>query len=676
MGTVRDWVRRHRALAAFVAGVLLTLAAVAVVALVILADQRRSARVLEAALSQALHRGVEIDRVTDLGPSRVVLRGLRLPADRGWPVEMKAESVEASGPLLSAARGDSAPVRLLVTRPTIVGGGGGAGGAAALEGLRQGLASFLGSAAMLDVAVTGGIVQTPGGTTEDVTFDTTIRKGTGELRGEVVLRGRERSRFTLGLVARAEGDTVRLDLAGDGGLAPLAPWLPPALAQTRKADPASLRAQIGLSPDDRAAGRLSARFGDVASVEGALSVQDKRLRLSELRGTTDLALAAPVAGLQGPVTGRAELADGEITWTPERGGWPEGRVTLHVLDANLPAATVGSDVRVRGLEVKLALEPREGTAGVRGDLRGERLEIAGLALAPIATPFTVDLGPGGSPSRVELTGLTAQALGTSLRGTAAYDVTRARADARIEASAGRLDALARHFGGDWLGPSDELRAGTLRVTVAGLDARGWNDGKVDAEARNVTLRQPAGQAGIQRARVQATARSGGAAVTYDAEGIRGTLPSFEGTLDRLEGAADLVREADGARLKGATMMARDAQGREMLQASLGGAATGSSGPVRLTARVPELERLAPLWPSVQRQVTGSATIELQSPDLGFSAYEGRLGLQVATAELLGGRLSVRDVSADVPLRRGNEARQPEYGPLKIGELVGFGIVLY
>ena len=118
MGTIRDWVRRHRALAAFAAGVLLTLAAVAVVALVILADQRRSARVLEAALSQALHRGVEIDRVTDLGPSRVVLRGLRLPADRGWPVEMKAESVEASGPLLSAARGDSAPVRLLVTSYT------------------------------------------------------------------------------------------------------------------------------------------------------------------------------------------------------------------------------------------------------------------------------------------------------------------------------------------------------------------------------------------------------------------------------------------------------------------------------------------------------------------------------------------------------------------------------
>ena len=138
MGTFRDWVRRRRVLAAFAAGVLLTLAAVAIVVYLILADQRRSARILAAALTQALARGVEIGRVTDLGPSRVVLRGLRLPAERGWPAEVTAESVEASGPLLSAARGEAAPVRLLVTRPKIVAGGGGATGAAALEGLRQG----------------------------------------------------------------------------------------------------------------------------------------------------------------------------------------------------------------------------------------------------------------------------------------------------------------------------------------------------------------------------------------------------------------------------------------------------------------------------------------------------------------------------------------------------------
>ena len=185
MATLRDWVRRHRVLAAFVAGVLLTLAAVAVVVFLVLADQRRSAQVLAAALSQALQRGVEIERVTDLGPSRVVLRGLRLPADRGWPVEMKAESVEASGPLLSAARGDSAPVRLLVTRPTIVGGGGGASGAAALEGLRQGLASFLGSAPLLDVAVTGGVVQTAGldDRGRDLRHDPPEGEGRGARRG-------------------------------------------------------------------------------------------------------------------------------------------------------------------------------------------------------------------------------------------------------------------------------------------------------------------------------------------------------------------------------------------------------------------------------------------------------------------------------------------------------------
>jgi len=676
MATFRDWVRRHRVLTAFGAGVLLTLAAVAVVVFMVLADQRRSARVLEAALSQALQRGVEIERVTDLGPSRVVLRGLRLPADRGWPVEMKAESVEASGPLLSAARGDSAPVRLLVTRPTIVGGGGGASGAAALEGLRQGLASFLGSAPMLDVAVTGGVVQTAGSTTEDVTFDTTLRKGKGEVRGEVVLRGRERSRFTVGLVARADGDTIRVDVAGDGGLAPLAPWLPAALAEARKAEPASVRAQVGLSPGDRAAGRMSARLGDVASVEGALSFQDKRLRMSELRGTSDLALAAPFAGLAGPVTGRAELADGEVTWTPERGGWPEGRITLHVLDAALPAATVGSAVRARGLEVKLTLEPRDGAAGIRGELRGERLEVAGLALAPVATPFQVDLGPGGSPARVELTGLTAQALGTPLRGTATYDVARARVDARVETGAGRLDALARHFGGDFLGPSDELRAGSLRVLVTGLDAKGWTDGKVDAEARNVVLRQPPGQAGVQRVHVQATVRAGAAAVAYEAEGVRSALPAFEGTLDRLEGTADVGRDASGARLRGATMVGHDAQGREMFQASLAPASTGAGGPIRLTAKLPALDRLAPLWPSVKRQVSGSATVELESPDFGFASYEGRLGLQVSTAELLDGRLSVRDVSGDVPLRRGNDTRQPVYGPLKVGELVGYGVVLY
>jgi hypothetical protein len=679
MGTFRDWVRRRRVLAAFAAGVLLTLAAVAIVGYLVLADQRRSARILAATLTQALGREVEIERVTDLGPSRVVLRGLRLPAERGWPAEVKAESVEASGPLLSAARGEAAPVRLLVTRPRIVTGNGGATGAAALEGLRQGLASFIGSAPLVDVAITGGVIQVPGSASEDVTFDATLHKGSGEVRGEVLLRDRARSRFTLGLYARADGDTIRLDLAGEGGLAPLAPWLPAALMDAARTTPIDVRAQLGLSPGDRAAGRASARLGDLVALEGALSFQDRRLRLGELRGTADLGLAGSMAGLAGPVKGHAELADGEVTWAPERGGWPEARATLHVLDASLPASAVGLDVLARGVEARLALGPREGRVSARGDLRGERVEVAGLALAPVATPFRVDFDAGGSFSRVELTGLTAQVLGVPLRGTVAYDVARARADARVETSAVRLDALARHFGGDWLGPSDQLRAGSVRVVVTGLDPRGWTDGKVDAEIRGVALRQPSGEAAVERARVQATVRSGNATIGYEAERVRGALPSFEGLLHRVEGSADIRRDGAGARLARATIVARDAEGREMLQADLGRRAAGSTGPIRLTARVPALERLAPLWPSVPREVTGSATVELESPDMGFGTYEGRLGLQVAMAELLGGRLSLRDVSADVPVRRGGvvpPAGAAADGPFKVGELVGYGAVLY
>ena len=678
MGTLREWVRRRRVMAAFAAGVLLTLVAVAIVGYVILADQRRSARILAATLSQTLGRGVEIDRVTDLGPSRVVLRGLRLPAERGWPADIKAESVEASGPLLSAARGETAPVRLLVTRPTITAGGGGASGAAALEGLRQGLASLVGRAPLLDVTITGGVIQTPSSTSEDVTFDATLHKTSGEVRGEVLLKDRARSRFTVGLSARADGDTIRLDLVGEGGVAPLAPWLPAAIVAAARTTPVDLRVQLGLSPGDRAAGRVSVRLGDLAALEGAVSFQDKRLRLGDLRGTADLGLAGSMAGLAGPVKGRAELADGEVTWSPERGGWPEARATVHLLDASAPASAVGVDVAARGVEAKVALAPREGGASVRGDLRGERIEVAGLALAPVATPLRLDLDAAGSLSRVELTALTAQMLGVPLRGTAAYDVQRARADARIETGAVRLDGPARQLGGDWIGPSDELRAGSVRVVVTGLDPRGWTDGKADAELRGVALRQPAGEASVDRARVQATIRAGTATVGYEADRVRGALPSFEGLLHRVEGSADVGRGGGGVRLARVTMVARDAQGREMLQVDLGRPAEGSVGPVRLTARAPALERLAPLWPSAPREVTGSATVELASPDAGFGTYQGRLGLQIAAAELLGGRLSLRDVSADVPVRRGGAAPPAGAadGPLKVGELVGYGVVLY
>ena len=104
------WIRTHRVLTAFVAGVLLTVAALAAAGYYVLSDQRRSARLLAGALSQALAREVRIDRVTDLGTDRVVMRGVELPRTGGWPATVVAERVEATGPLLAAARGEHATV--------------------------------------------------------------------------------------------------------------------------------------------------------------------------------------------------------------------------------------------------------------------------------------------------------------------------------------------------------------------------------------------------------------------------------------------------------------------------------------------------------------------------------------------------------------------------------------
>jgi hypothetical protein len=674
------WIRRHRILAAFAAGVLLTLGALAVVGYLVLADQRRSARLLAAALSQALKREVQIERVTGLGPSRVVLRGVRLPADRGWPAEMRAQSVEASGPLLAAARGEAAPVRLLVTGPTVVlTRGGGTAGAAALDGLRQGLAGLLASSALLDVAVTGGAVQAPGSTAEDATFDLTLHKGAGEARGEIMLRGPARSAFTLRLTARSEGDTVRLDLVGEGRLEPLTPWLPSALARAAQAKPVDVRAQIGLEPGDRLAGHTSARLGDLAAIEGTVSLREGLFRLAELRGAADLGLGAAVVGLADPIQGRAELAEGEVSWGWERGGWPRARAVLRVPEAALPASAAGLDVRVRSVEARVALEPHEAGAAARGEIRGDRIEMAGVELAPVLAPLRVDLDAAGSVSRIELAGLTASVLGTPVRATVAYDAVRGRADARLEANAVRLDPIGRRLGPGWLGPTDQLHAGSVRVVVAGLDPRGWNDGRVDTEVRSLALRQPAGEAAIDLARARVTVRAGRATIGFDAERVRGALPRFEGLLHRVDGSAAVGRDGGGVSLARATLVARDAGGREMFQADLGRPALGVAGPIRLTGRFPALERLAPLWPSIARQVTGSGTVELQSPDMGFGTYEGRLALRVAAAELLGGRLSLRDVSADVPLRRGGAAPaagvEPS-GPFEVGELIGYGVVLH
>src|SRR5262249_52302713 len=154
-------------------------------------------------------------------------------------------------------------------------------------------------------------------------------------------------------------------------LAVLARWLPTVAAGAASDAPVALHLQVGLEPGNRLAGRADAQLGDLVTLEGVLSLRDGLLRLAELRGAADLGFAAALAGLADSVRGRAEIPDGEVSWSSDRGGWPEARADLRLSDVGLPASLTGTEVRLRSLETRLVLEPREGRAVARGELHGE-----------------------------------------------------------------------------------------------------------------------------------------------------------------------------------------------------------------------------------------------------------------------------------------------------------------
>jgi hypothetical protein len=673
MGALRAWVHRRRVLAAFLAGAALTVAALAIVGYLVLADQRRSARVLAAALSRALAREVRIERVTDLGPSRVRMRGVHLPAERGWPADVHAESVEASGPLLAAARGEAAPVRVIVTHPKVVTGAGGGSGAAILEGLRQGVRRVLTAPGLYDIALTSGELEVPGPGDRRVTFDLTLRKGAGEAHGELVARARQGRPFTLTLDARGEGEHVQLGLAGAGPLGPLDPWLPGGLARAAADAPVDLRAELGFRTGDRADGRVTLRLGSVLELAAAVALEGELVRLREGRGAVDLPFALAVLGRPGAATGTLELAGGELAWRPGAPGAPTAAATVRLARGTLPAALLGADTRVTGLEAQLALAPAGGGAVARGDVRAAEIRVADLELAAIQSDLRLALDERHALAGAELTGLTARLAGAPLRGAAAYDGSRGLVDARLETAAAPLDGLARRFAPEWLGPADRLRAAALRLTVAGLRIADLGEGQADADVRDLALRRPDGEAAVGQARARATFRPGATAVTLEAERVRAALPVLDGTLPRLEATAELARTGGAAALRRLSLVAHDGERREMLRADVG---REGGGPVRLTARAPALERLAGLWPSVQRRVRGTATLALAAPDVRFAAFEGRLALDVPEAELLDGRLSLRDLSAEMPVTRGPGRGTPAPGPLTVGELIGYGVVAH
>jgi hypothetical protein len=97
---------------------------------------------------------------------------------------------------------------------------------------------------------------------------------------------------------------------------------------------------------------------------------------------------------------------------------------------------------------------------------------------------------------------------------------------------------------------------------------------------------------------------------------------------------------------------------------------------RFSAHAPALERLAGLWPDVSRKLNGTARLDVELSE-GFGAADGRLALTVSEGELREGKISMRDVQADLPIRRGREAAsEPPWGTLAVGELIAYGVVVH
>ncbi len=103
--------------------------------------------------------------------------------------------------------------------------------------------------------------------------------------------------------------------------------------------------------------------------------------------------------------------------------------------------------------------------------------------------------------------------------------------------------------------------------------------------------------------------------------------------------------------------------------------TATAGQLRVSARAPALERLDGFWPSVPRRVNGSARLDVELAGPGLTAADGRLAVSVPEAEVWDGKVSVRDLAAELPVRRGAAfPGEPPWGRVTIGELIAYGVV--
>ncbi|MGH7321781.1 MAG: hypothetical protein ACRELA_19440, partial [Candidatus Rokuibacteriota bacterium] len=312
---------------------------------------------------------------------------------------------------------------------------------------------------------------------------------------------------------------------------------------------------------------------------------------------------------------------------------------------------------------------------LHGDVKAARVRVAGFDVAPLETHYRVGFDAHWTPSRADLDGLRLRVAGAALQGTVTYAVTARRADAELTGEEVEAADLVRHVAPGWLAPADRLRLSGLRLTGKDVDIVALNAGAVKLEARALRLRRADGEVSGGRTTARADLEGQGITLAADAAAVTTTLPVFRGEAPKLTLSARLDRVGDGGYRPGrAEVAARDAQGRELLAAEL--RPGPKAGWLAVAARAPALERLQAFWPAQTRRLNGSARLDVDVDSLAFRTTEGRLALKIPEAELVAGKVSVRDFVGDIPVRRGAEVPgEPPWGAIEIGELIGYGLVV-
>lgn len=664
------WVRRHRVLVAFGAGVLVTLAVLGAALYALLADQRRTGRLLAAALSRVLARDLVIERVTALAPSRVVLRGVRVERARGWPADARVDEVEATGPLLAAARGEAAPVRLVLSgvsvtlpqRPAE---------AWSVAALRDSLIEALRIPLHLDVAVQGGRARRGD---LGASFELHLQKGDRAARAEVTLRGEgaEGPPVTLTADARLAGEAARVRVRGRGPAEALRPWLPAAATPPAGGRALALDADVSLGPGDALEARSRLELDGLLGASGEARVRDGVVRLRVPEVAADLGLLRELAGWPGAAGGQLRLREVTLAWRPDTEPAPTADARVEVTDLSASGLAAGRPVAAGRVEGWVRVRPAAAGARVEGEVRAEGVASGDLRVDAVDAGYRVELGPGWRPVRAAVERLEARLAGARLVADAVYEPGDDRLDATL--SGRELDAaeLLRRVAPDQLRPGGGLRVGSLRIALHGVALRGLDRGSVEVELRDVQLARGELRAVLERLTGRARLAAGRAGAHLEGTGLHLAGAGVEARLPVLDARAT-VRGLPGApSVEDAFLEARDAGGRPVLRAEVRpGARAGWSG---VQVEAPELERLQELLGAGRIRLRGSARADLEVR--GLAEAEGTVRLQVGEAEVLEGRLALRDLTVELPVRRsGLLEGPPPWGSIEIGEAIAYRVVV-